>query len=95
MTYQKDFKKALLSKPHVILGKSGITEEFVAHALKLLKKHKIIKIKTLKSATQSLDIDELANQLCIATDSHLLDVRGRIFIISMYPIKKKINPISY
>ena len=89
MTDQEDFKKALLAKPHIILGKGGITEEFVAHTVKLLKKNKIIKIKALKSATQNLDIDELANQLCIATDSHLLDVRGKIFIISKHPINKK------
>ena len=89
MSYQQDFKKALLSKPHAILGKSGITEEFVVHILKLLKKYKIIKIKALKSATYSFNVEDLADKICKATDSHLLDVRGKIFIISKYQIKKK------
>jgi len=29
MDNQEKFKKTLLSKPHCILGKNGITEEFV------------------------------------------------------------------
>jgi len=89
MTYSEDFKKALLSKPHVILGKNGITDQFITHIKNLIKKQKIIKIKVLKSALQESNIDEIANEVSNATDSFLLDVRGNKIILSQNPIKKK------
>ena len=49
MDYQKEFKKALLSRPHSILGKRGISNEFIKHVMKLLKRYKVIKIKALKT----------------------------------------------
>ena len=87
MDYQKEFKKTLLSQPDCILGKNGITPEFIKHAHILLKRNKIIKIKTLKSGVGS-SIKELAHEVSRLTSSHLVDVRGRIFIISLYKIKK-------
>ncbi len=89
MDFQKDFQKVLLSKPHVILGKKGITDEFIKHVLKLLKKYKIIKIKVLKSIAYNSNIKEIANQISKETNSYLIDVRGKKFILSKYPIKKK------
>ncbi len=88
MDYQEEFKKALLSQPHCILGKNGITNEFINHVLKLLKKYKIIKIKALKTIATKSNIDDVANEVSKLTDSYLLDVRGRIFIISSYQINK-------
>ncbi|KKN11653.1 hypothetical protein LCGC14_1024430, partial [marine sediment metagenome] len=54
---------------------------------KLLKRNKIIKIKALKSGVRS-NINELAYEVSRLTSSHLVDVRGRIFILSLYNIKK-------
>ena len=88
MDYQKEFKKTLLSKPNCILGRQGLTDEFIKHVAKLLKRYKIIKVKALKSITMSLNINELANKLSRLTSSHLLDVRGKIFILSLQDIKK-------
>lgn len=85
MDYQKEFKKILLSKSDCILGKNGITPEFIKHAHKLLKRNKIIKIKALKSGVRS-NINELAHEVSRLTSSHLVDVRGRIFILSLYKI---------
>ncbi|MHA1488111.1 MAG: YhbY family RNA-binding protein [Promethearchaeota archaeon] len=89
MDFQKDFQKVLLSQPHVILGKKGITDQFLSHVLKLLKKYKIIKIKVLKSIAYNSNIKEIANQISKETKSYLIDVRGKKFILSKYPIKKK------
>ena len=90
MGYQEEFKKVLLSQPHCILGKKGITDDFINHAAKLLKRYKIIKIKVLKSAVYNSNVKEIATQISKATNSYLLDVRGKKFIISKYQIKKKI-----
>ncbi|MFX1274540.1 MAG: YhbY family RNA-binding protein [Promethearchaeota archaeon] len=89
MGYHEDFKKVLLGDPHCILGKKGLTVKFLEHVSALLKQYKIIKIKVLKSIADNSNIKALAEDLSQKTDSHLLDIRGKTFIISKYPIKKK------
>ena len=90
MVYQKKFKTVLLSQPHCTLGKRGITDEFITHVNQLLKKYKIVKIKALKSIANKNNIREIANQISNLTNSYLLDVRGKIFIISKNPIKRQL-----
>ena len=87
MSHQNEFKKALLSPPHATLGKKGITEEYIIHLEKLLKKYKIIKIKMLKSIATKTNIRSIAEQISNSTNSYLLDIRGKTIIIS----KKKIS----
>jgi len=91
MDYQGKFKKVLISPPHCILGKKGITEEFIDHVAKLLKKYKIIKIKALKSVANRSNIKIIANLISEKTDSYLLDIRGKMIIISKYKIESKNN----
>ncbi len=88
MDYQKEFKNALSSQPKCILGKSGITNEFVNHVNKLLKRYKVIKIKALRSVATKSNIKELANQISELTNSYLIDVRGKIFILSLHDFNK-------
>lgn len=88
MDYQNEFKKALISQPDCILGKNGITDEFVNHANKLLKRYKIIKVKALKSIALRSNIRELANKISQLTSSYLIDVRGKIFILSLVKLDK-------
>ena len=89
MFYSEDFKRVLLSEPHVILGKKGITDEFISHINKLLKRYKIIKIKALKTVANKSNIKEIAKSVADATESYLLDVRGLKFIISKDKMKRK------
>jgi len=88
MDYQKEFKKTLLSQPHCILGKNGVSNQFIDHVFRLLKKYKIIKVKALKTAVNKLNIKELATEVSRLTNSHLVDVRGRIFILSLKKFEK-------
>jgi RNA-binding protein YhbY len=88
LSYQKEFKKALISQPHCILGKKGPNSKFIDHVNLLLKRYKTIKIKALKSGIPNSNIKELANEISKRTNSYLLDVRGKIFILSLYDIKK-------
>ena len=88
MDYQKEFKKVVLSQPHCILGKKGITNDFINHVTKLLKRYKIIKIKALKSVATKSNIKELATQISQLTQSYLVDIRGKIFILSLHKINK-------
>ncbi|MHA1764064.1 MAG: YhbY family RNA-binding protein [Promethearchaeota archaeon] len=83
MVFKKeDFKKVLLSKPKLIIGKNGITDEFVAHLNTLFKKNKIIKVKALKSITKETPLKELGKEISQRTQSHLIDMRGRSLILS-------------
>jgi RNA-binding protein YhbY len=84
----KDFKNVLLSEPHMILGKNGITDEFITHTTQLLRKKKIIKIKALKSIANKNNINQIAEKVVNLTNSYLIDLRGRTFIISKYPMNK-------
>jgi RNA-binding protein len=89
MGYTEDFLKVLLSEPHIILGKKGITNEFLNHTMKLLKRYKTIKIKALKSFANKSNIKNIALQVTKDTKSYLLDLRGFTFIISRDNNKKK------
>ncbi|TKJ20280.1 MAG: RNA-binding protein [Promethearchaeota archaeon Loki_b32] len=88
MDYVKKFKNALSSQPNCILGKNGITNEFVNHVNKLLKRYKVIKIKALRSVATKSNVKELANKISNLTNSYLIDVRGKIFILSLHDFNK-------
>ena len=87
MDYKEEFKKTQLSQPHCILGKNGISTEFIRHVTRLLKRYRIVKIKALKTVASKSNIKAIASEISKLTDSHLIDVRGRIFILSLKQIK--------
>lgn len=89
MDFEKEFKKTLNSSPHCILGKKGISETFLEHVYLLLKRYKIIKVKALKTAANKSNIKEIAIEVSKLTNSYLIDVRGRIFILSLKKFEKK------
>ncbi|TFG15974.1 MAG: ribosome assembly RNA-binding protein YhbY [Promethearchaeota archaeon] len=88
MITKKDFNEVLITTPHCILGKAGITDEFLKHVTTLLKRNKAIKIKALKNIATKANIKDLAKIIAEKTNTHLLDVRGKIIIISKYPLAK-------
>jgi RNA-binding protein YhbY len=85
----EEFKKVLKAKPNCILGKKGITEEFLNHIDPLLKRYKTIKIKVLKAVAALSSMKDLANQISKATESSILDTRGNTIIISKQKLSKK------
>jgi len=88
MSNHNEFKKVLLSSPHAILGKKGLTDDFLTHVQKLLKRYKTIKIKVLKSIATKSNIANFADKISQATNSYVLDVRGKMIVISVYELKK-------
>ena len=88
MDYEDEYKRALLSPPHCNLGKKGISDDFLTHVAKLLKKYKIIKIKILKSALFQSNTKDLAEKIAKETKSYIIDTRGRTIIISKRELKK-------
>ena len=82
MRNTEEFKRVLNAKPNCILGKNGITLEFLSHIRQLLKNYKIIKIKVLKAIVTRNNMRDLANRISNETNSHILDIRGKTIIIS-------------
>ncbi|TXT54270.1 MAG: CRS1 / YhbY (CRM) domain protein [Promethearchaeota archaeon] len=81
---EKKKKEVLLNPPSVILGKKGITHDFLDHLRKILKREKMVKVKALKSAVVGTKIDALAQEIAQRTNTSLIDLRGRTFILSKY-----------
>ena len=88
MDYKEEFKKTLISPPHCILGKKRISNKFIEHVILLLKRYKIIKVKALKTVANKSNIKEIAIEVSRETNSYLIDVRGRIFILSLKKFEK-------
>jgi len=86
MDYQNKFKEVLLASPHCNLGKKGITDEFLDHVSKLLKRYKIIKIKALKAVATKSNIQQIAKEISELTGSRVLDVRGKMIMLGKYKI---------
>ncbi|MGV9197839.1 MAG: YhbY family RNA-binding protein [Promethearchaeia archaeon] len=82
-----EFKKVLLGKAHCRVGKSGITKDIIHHIENLLKKHKIIKVKVLRSYAFDKNIESIAKEIAEKSRSYLQDVRGKTFILSKNRIK--------
>jgi RNA-binding protein len=82
--FEKKKKEVLLSQPSVILGKKGITPDFIDHLKKIIKREKIVKVKALKSAVAGNDINSIAKEIARKTNTNLIDVRGKTFMISKY-----------
>jgi len=88
MITKDEFNKVLLTQPLCILGKLGITDDFLKHVTILLRRNKAIKIKALKTIATRANIKDLAKEIADKTYTYLLDIRGKTIIISKYPLEK-------
>lgn len=84
------YKKAS-SKCDVNIGKKGITENLLKEIRTRLKRHKVIKIRILKSAlaVTGLDRKKLAEIVANKVNAKLIEVRGRTFILAYKEYKEK------
>ncbi len=63
------------------IGKTGVTENILGEIKTQLKKHKIMKVKILRSAKGDKDSKEIAGEVATHVKAKLLDVRGNTFIL--------------
>ncbi len=63
----------------IILGKKGISKDFINHVNKELKRHKIVKIKVLKNS--GISIDDAVKEIKKKTNTGLVKKIGRVFIL--------------
>ncbi len=60
----------------LILGKNGVTEEFIEEVKRQLKRKKVIKIRALKSVLIEQNMEKLASEIAAKAKSQLLETRG-------------------
>lgn len=63
------------------IGKSGVTEGLVKEATRLLKKHRYIKVRILRSAIGDQTKEELVEKLCGESKATLAGFRGNTAVI--------------
>ncbi|MFX1260925.1 MAG: YhbY family RNA-binding protein [Promethearchaeota archaeon] len=63
------------------IGKSGLSEGIIKETRRLLKKHKYIKVRLLKSAVTSSTKKEVFEALAQGTGSHLAGIRGNTAVL--------------
>ncbi|MFW9802659.1 MAG: YhbY family RNA-binding protein [Candidatus Thorarchaeota archaeon] len=63
------------------IGKSGLSEGIIKETKRLLKKHKYIKVRLLRSAVTSSSKKEIFESLAEGTGSHLAGIRGNTAVL--------------
>ncbi|WXG40580.1 MAG: YhbY family RNA-binding protein [Candidatus Freyarchaeum deiterrae] len=66
----------------LILGKNGVTEEFIGEVKRQLKRKKVLKIKVLKSLLVEKSVDEFASEVAAKSNSKLLETRGYTMLLA-------------
>ena len=68
----------------VRVGKRGVSEGFVRELKRLLKEHKVVKVKVLKNYRDSVEefnIRDFAKEIAGIANARLIEVRGFTFIL--------------
>lgn len=64
------------------IGKGGVSDGVVKEAKRLLKKHKYIKVRLLRSAMlENPSKDDIVQNLCLSTDAKVVGIRGNTAVI--------------
>ena len=63
------------------VGKGGISEGLIKEAKRLLKEHKIMKIRLLRSALDGRTKQQLADLFCEKTGAGLVGIRGNTAVV--------------
>jgi len=91
---QKRFKTLISEVRHasatIRIGKAGITEGLIKEIKKNLEAMGVVKVKILRSALTHGDRFELARKVAELTNTKLIEVRGRTFIIASPFGKRKV-----
>ena len=68
-------------KPTIWIGKDGLTPQISSEIDKQLDKHKMLKVKILRSALQTEKAKIIASEAAEQASAALVEVRGHVFIL--------------
>lgn len=72
---------ARAEKATVWVGKDGSTEQIIGEIKRQLDQREIVKAKIQQTALKDVETKEIATKIAEQTDSNLIDVRGRTFVL--------------
>ncbi len=72
---------ARAEKATVWVGKDGSTEQIIGEIKRQLDQREIVKAKIQQTALKDVETKEIATKIAEQTDSNLVDVRGRTFVL--------------
>ncbi|MEA2089760.1 MAG: YhbY family RNA-binding protein [Thermoproteota archaeon] len=76
-------------KPTIWVGKEAITPQIINEINRQLKKRKMVKVKILRSALKGEKARKVAGEIAQKTESLLIDVRGRTFMLYKHRKRSK------
>jgi RNA-binding protein len=68
-------------EPATHIGKNGVTDSLIEEINRQLKDNKLVKVKVLKSAMESMPRDEIASLLAEKTGAELIEVKGNTVVL--------------
>lgn len=88
---KEDVKRKIHGRADVQLGKKGLTNGFINEVKHRLEKHRIVKIRVLKSFLKTSDLGrtEVAEKVAEKCGGAVVDVRGNTFIMVKKLFKNK------
>jgi RNA-binding protein YhbY len=89
-------KRVIQGKPHVIIGKLGITDTVISEIKRRLKSEGVIKIRVLRTFLKASGqkTEDVANEVAKSIRSvAIADVRGNTFVIKKEKITEGVKSI--
>jgi len=74
-------ERSVTMKPTIWIGKNGVTKTLVRQVVAQLKANKIVKLKVQRPLAESESIQDIVGKILKASNSSLVNVRGRTFTI--------------
>jgi putative YhbY family RNA-binding protein len=84
-------RRSSVIKPKVWIGKTGVSKALVAQLNRQLKSDRLVKVKVQKSVSETQEMQRITREVAFATDSSLVDVRGRTFTLYKKDSKNKMG----
>lgn len=75
------YHEIVLEKPAIRIGKKGASDLLVREIAKRLEKREVVKVKVLKTALISEEVDGIAQKVAKETDSEVIHLRGHTFTL--------------
>lgn len=85
-------KRVITGKPHVRIGKNGVTPGVIREIHTRLKHEGVIKVKVMKSLKRAgADIKEIAHEVASKVNADVIDIRGNVFVIAKSKLNMKLH----
>ena len=87
----KKVKDVIQGRPHVNIGKHGITDNVIREIERRLEDEEVIKVRVLRSfkKVSGREIEEIAEEVSRKVNAKVVDVRGNVFVLVKFRRKSR------